>query len=103
MIIRILSQLTGATTFVGWEEEKFLSIEVPIWSPSSPDEKLLGEHSWPFTILPPEEVSIVADRDGTRGAFTLPPSFTEKGGVAYLDYKLTVTIGRRGFMRGNKT
>ena len=98
----VLSQLTAGTTFVGWEEETFLSIEVPIWSPSTVEEKLLGEHTWPFTILPPEEVNIVADRDGTRGAFTLPPSFTEKGGVAYLDYKLTVTV-RRGFMRANKT
>ncbi|KZS92454.1 hypothetical protein SISNIDRAFT_510742 [Sistotremastrum niveocremeum HHB9708] len=63
--------------------------------------KLKGTYSWDFSITLPEETQASDTPKGPKRTFPLPPSFTERGSAAYVDYKLTVTIKRGSFRVDN--
>jgi hypothetical protein len=68
---------------------------------------LLLYHRFSFILLS-SDVSPVASEwtvstPGDKGyAFKLPPSFFERASVASLEYKLVVTVHRRGCLRDDK-
>jgi hypothetical protein len=87
---------------VGQEEELFLDITEPVWTPASPREgKVVGQHTFPFSITIPRDVMIAPVPKAAPKSFPLPPTFSERASPAYIDYKLFVTV-RRGRLRVNK-
>lgn len=103
----ITIKVTAGTTFVGQEEDEFLKIENELWNPSVllPDGSKVskfekGTYSWPFLISLPSEVEVLDGK--VKKTFPLPATFSEKTVAGCLDYKLTVTIKRKG-LNVNKT
>ena len=64
----------------------------------------IGWRSLPFAITLPAE-NFLADKvkPAAPTPFPLPPSFSEKGSPAYIDYKVIATIRRRGLFKSNQT
>ncbi|KAF7976619.1 hypothetical protein HWV62_2292 [Athelia sp. TMB] len=96
----VIVSVKGCITVVGQNEESFLDITHDIWNTTlghptdekaSPS-KLNGKFSWPFTIHLPGGVS--SQESKGRGAFALPPSFSERASTVFIDYKIAVTIKR---------
>jgi len=87
---------------VGQEEELFLDIIEPVWTPASLGEgKLVGQHTFPFSITIPRDVMIAPVPKAAPKSIPLPPTFSERASPAYIDYRLFVTV-RRGRLRVNK-
>jgi Arrestin (or S-antigen), N-terminal domain len=87
---------------VGQEEELFLNVTKPIWTPASSSEgKVVGQHTFPFSIVIPRDVMIAPVPKAAPKSFPLPPTFSERASPAYIDYRLFVTV-RRGRLRVNK-
>jgi hypothetical protein len=87
---------------VGQEEELFLDITEPVWTPASPSEaKVVGQHTFPFSITIPRDVKIAPVPKAAPKSIPLPPTFSERASPAYIDYRLFVTV-RRGRLRVNK-
>jgi hypothetical protein len=86
---------------VGQEEELFLKKAEPVWTPVSASEgKVIGQHTYPFSISIPHDTTIVPSPKAAPKLFPLPPTFSERASAAYIDYKLYVTV-RRGGLRVN--
>ncbi|EIN09874.1 hypothetical protein PUNSTDRAFT_133646 [Punctularia strigosozonata HHB-11173 SS5] len=90
----IVLSVTGGTTAVGQEEERFLELSQEL----SPAAKLKGAHSFPFKLALPTECT----PKGEKQTWPLPPTMSERASPAYIDYKLTVVI-KRGALRVNQT
>jgi hypothetical protein len=87
---------------VGQEEELFLDVTKAVWTPASPSEgKVVGQHTFPFSITIPRDVMIAPVPKAAPKSFPLPPTFSERASPAYIDYRLFVTV-RRGRLRVNK-
>lgn len=87
---------------MGQDEELFLDITEPVWTPASPSEgKLVGQHTFPFSITIPRDVTIAPAPKAEPKSFPLPPTFSERASPAYIDYRLFLTV-RRGRLRVNK-
>ena len=87
---------------MGQEEELFLDITEPVWTPASPSEgNLVGQHTFPFSITIPRDVLIAPVPKAARKNLPLPPTYSERASPAYIDYRLFVTV-RRGRLRVNK-
>lgn len=103
----IVVTVTASTTLIGQEEQKFLVIEKDLWTPAMalPDGSRVprlekGHYSWPFEIALPNETEVLDRKEKKR--FPLPPSFTERASLAYINYKITITI-KRSALRVNQT
>ncbi|KZT67457.1 hypothetical protein DAEQUDRAFT_713475 [Daedalea quercina L-15889] len=97
--------VTASMTAVGQEEERFLHISQSLWSNKDPSKGKLpaGRSSWPFAIVLPEKIAPAGKSKASSPApYPLPPSFSEKGSPAYIDYKLITTV-RRGLFKSNQT
>jgi len=95
-------KIHAGTTAVGQEEERFLDITESVWTPTSPSEgKVVGQHTFPFSITIPRDVTIAPVPKAAPKSFPLPPTFSERASPAYIDYRLFVTV-RRGRLRVNK-
>ncbi|EPT01663.1 hypothetical protein FOMPIDRAFT_1085269, partial [Fomitopsis schrenkii] len=96
--------VSASVTAVGQEEKIILRVLQVLWSDKEP---LVGKPTdwriFPFAIALPAVVSH-ADKDVTASpaSFPLPPSFSEKGSPAYIDYKLIATVRRRGLFKSNR-
>ncbi|KAF8485983.1 hypothetical protein DFH94DRAFT_162838 [Russula ochroleuca] len=89
-------------TAVGQEEELFLDITEPVWTPASTSEgKVVGQHRFPFSITLPRDATIAPVPKAAPKCFSLPPTFSERASPAYIDYRLFLTV-RRGRLRVNK-
>jgi hypothetical protein len=87
---------------VGQEEELFLDITEPVWTPASSCEgKVVGQHRFPFSITLPRDATIAPVPKAAPKCFSLPPTFSERASPAYIDYRLFVTV-RRGRLRVDK-
>jgi hypothetical protein len=87
---------------VGQEEEVFLDITEPVWTPASESEgRLVGQHRFPFSITLPRDAMIAPVPQAAPKSFLLPPTFSERASPAYIDYRLFVTV-RRGRLRVDK-
>ncbi|KAH9986499.1 hypothetical protein BJV77DRAFT_1080464 [Russula vinacea] len=92
----------AGTTAVGQEEELFLDITEPVWTPASSCEgKVVGQHRFPFSITLPRDATIAPVPKAAPKCFSLPPTFSERASPAYIDYRLFVTV-RRGRLRVDK-
>jgi hypothetical protein len=77
---------------VGQEEGLFLDITEPMWTPASPCEcKVVGQHTFPFTITIPHDTNVVPVLKVVPTSFPLLPTFSERASLAYIDYRLFVT------------
>jgi len=86
---------------VGQEEEVFLDKTEQVWTPASASEgKVVGQHTYPFSIPIPRDTTIAPTPKAAPKRFSLPPTFTERASPAYIDYKVYVTV-RRGRLRVN--
>ncbi|KAI0067293.1 hypothetical protein BV25DRAFT_1795158 [Artomyces pyxidatus] len=96
--------ITAATTAVGQEEEQFLDVLEPVWTPggSATSEKLKGKYTWPFSIRLPVDTSVSLTPKSTPQRYPLPPTFSERASPAYIDYKLVATVRRGGLRVNNK-
>ncbi|KAH9928377.1 uncharacterized protein B0H18DRAFT_1157817 [Fomitopsis serialis] len=96
--------VTAGLTAVGQEEERFLYVSQTLWSGKDPSANTLptGRSSWPFEITLPEEITRTSRVKASSPTCPLPPSFSEKGSPAYIDYKLVATV-RRGLFKSNQT
>jgi hypothetical protein len=97
-------QIRAGTTAVGQEEELFLHKTEPIWTPASPREaKLVGAHTHAFSISIPRDAMVApVPKATTPKRFSLPPTFSERASPVYIDYKLYVTVRRRGLRVNDK-
>ena len=87
---------------MGEEEEVFLDITEPVWTPASESEgRLVGQHRFPFSITLPRDATIAPVPQAAPKSFMLPPTFSERASPAYIDYRLFVTV-RRGRLRVDK-
>ena len=87
---------------MGQEEELFLDVTEPVWTPASLSEgKIVGQHTFPFSITIPDDVKVAPAPKATPKSFPLPPTFSERASPAYIDYRLLVTV-RRSRLRVNK-
>ncbi|KAG5636658.1 hypothetical protein H0H81_007277 [Sphagnurus paluster] len=98
--LAVAKPLQAGTTVLGEDEISFLELKKPLWIPPKANTKLSGKHSWPFDILLPKEVSVPGGGNVAK-TYRLPPNFSEKGGVVYIDYRLVVTV-RRGTFKANR-
>ncbi|KAJ7596541.1 hypothetical protein C8J56DRAFT_849981 [Mycena floridula] len=98
----ITVSIQGRTTAVGYEEIFFLNMSQTIWEGRKAEKRKLpiGKSSWPFSFTLPETVGI-ADKQGKKSDYLLPPSFSERASPAYIDYRLVLTV-RRGFLKVNQ-
>jgi hypothetical protein len=98
--------LLAGTTQVGQEELRFLELTHELWpgarSSSSSGGKLSGKLAWPFALRLPETVRASEVEKGPESDHKAPPSFSERAGAGYIDYKVVVTV-RRGALRVNQT
>jgi hypothetical protein len=95
-------KVRAGTTAVGQEEEVFLDITEPVWTPASASEgRLVGQHRFPFSITLPRDATIAPVPQAAPKSFLLPPTFSERASPAYIDYRLFVTV-RRGRLRVDK-
>ena len=95
-------KVRAGTTAVGEEEEVFLDITEPVWTPASESEgRLVGQHRFPFSITLPRDATIAPVPQAAPKSFMLPPTFSERASPAYIDYRLFVTV-RRGRLRVDK-
>lgn len=86
---------------MGQEEEVFLDKTEQVWTPASASEgKVVGQHTYPFSIAIPRDTTIAPAPKAAPKRFSLPPTFTERASPAYIDYKVYVTV-RRGGLRVN--
>jgi arrestin (S-antigen)-like protein len=94
-------QIQGGTTFVGQDENIFLTETQTLWTPTAESgPKLKGKHSWPFKFVLKREVPMKEEKKSEM-MYRLPPNFTETASPAYIDYKLIVTV-HRGLLRVNQ-
>ena len=99
-------QVSASVTAVGQEEKKILHVSQTLWGDRETlVEKLpIGWRTFPFAITLPAEISRANKVEvSSPTSFLLPPSFSEKGSPAYIDYKVTATIRRRGLFKSNQT
>ncbi|KAI0052249.1 hypothetical protein FA95DRAFT_1483827 [Auriscalpium vulgare] len=101
LTVRLL-QITAATTAVGQEDEPFLDLVEPVWTPEGGSGKLKGKYTWPFSITLPPDTSVALTPKSTPQRYALPPTFSERASPAYIDYKLSVTVRRGGLRVNNK-
>jgi hypothetical protein len=88
---------------VGQEEEVFLDKTEQVWTPASASEgKVVGQHTYPFSIPIPRDTTIAPTPKAAPKRFSLPPSFTERASPAYIDYKVYVTVRRGGLRLNNR-
>ncbi|KAH9831610.1 uncharacterized protein C8Q71DRAFT_715091 [Rhodofomes roseus] len=96
----------ASLTAVGQEEERLLCISKTLWSGKDPSAPKLaaGRSNWPFSITLPDEIPLPSSGRSKASSPTcpLPPSFSEKGGPAYIEYQLVATV-RRGLFKSNQT
>ncbi|KAJ7773471.1 hypothetical protein B0H16DRAFT_1714355 [Mycena metata] len=89
--------IQGGATAVGQEEQVFLELNETVWSDKS-GKITKGKHSWPFSFTLPTKVDSPDVKGITlppeikmKGAKMItvdaPPSFSERGSPAYIDYK----------------
>ncbi|KAJ7158555.1 hypothetical protein C8R46DRAFT_394456 [Mycena filopes] len=99
--------LQGGATAVGQEEQIFLSLDETVWSDKS-GKIAKGTHSWPFSFKLPSKVDSpdvkgitlppeVKITNGKVITVDAPPSFSERGSPAYIDYKALVNVKRGAF------
>ena len=87
---------------MGQEEELFLDVTESVWAPALPSEgKVVGQHTFPFSIIMPRDVMIAPVPKAEPKSFPLPPTFSERASPAYIDYRLCLTV-RRGRLRAKK-
>jgi len=93
--------IQAGTTFVGQDENIFLTETQTLWTPTAESgSKLKGKHSWPFKFVLKREVPMKEEKKSEM-MYRLPPNFTETASPAYIDYKLIVTV-HRGLLRVNQ-
>ncbi|KAI9568203.1 hypothetical protein HD554DRAFT_2022523 [Boletus coccyginus] len=102
-------KITAGTILVSMsqEEQLFIDTETDLWTPSMPlpdgskvSKITKGKYYWPFSFTLPAEVEVQDQK--TKKKFPLPSSFSERASMAYLDYKLVVTV-KHGLFTGNQT
>ena len=78
---------------MGQEEERFLYIAEPVWTPALPpcEGKVVDQHTSPFSITIPRGVNVVPVPKVVPKSFLLPPTFLECASLTYTDYRLFVT------------
>ncbi|KAJ7031298.1 hypothetical protein C8F04DRAFT_1110697 [Mycena alexandri] len=99
--------IQGGATAVGQEEQVFLDLNEVLWSDKA-GKITKGKHSWPFSFTLPSKV----DSPDVKGitlppeskiknakliTVDAPPSFSERGSPAYIDYKALVNVKRGAF------
>jgi Arrestin (or S-antigen), N-terminal domain len=95
-------KVRAGTTAVGQEEEVFLDITAPVWTPATASEStVVGQHTFPFSITLPRHATLAPVPQAAPKSFLLPPTFSERASPAYIDYRLFVTV-RRGRLRVDK-
>lgn len=95
-------KVRAGTTAVGQEEEVFLDITKPVWTPASASESaVVGQHTFPFSITLPRDATLAPVPQAAPKSFLLPPTFSERASPAYIDYRLFVTVCR-GRLRVDK-
>jgi hypothetical protein len=82
---------------IGQEEDIFLDKTEPVWTPASSNEaKVIGQHTYPFSISIPRDAMVSPAPNATPRSFSLPPTFSERASTTHIDYKLYVTMRRGG-------
>lgn len=102
-----VKQVTAGTMLVGQVEQQFLVVEKDLWSSAtatsdrSKVSKLeKGHYAWPFEFTLPKEAEVLDRKE--KKMIPLPPSFTERGSPAYINYRITVFV-RRGALGANQS
>ncbi|KAI0672161.1 hypothetical protein C8Q78DRAFT_730210 [Trametes maxima] len=100
--VQVLGQMTSSATDV----LTFVQLSELLWthtaapestsSRSSTTGKLSGEHSWPFSLLLPDQCQLKSP-NGTPQFYPLPASFSERMARVHIQYQIVVTIHRSRF------
>ncbi|KAI0649771.1 hypothetical protein C8Q79DRAFT_940660 [Trametes meyenii] len=100
--VQVLGQMTSSATDV----LTFIQLSEVLWtSPATLDSassrgsttgKLSGEHSWPFSLLLPDQCQLKSS-NGTTQFYPLPASFSERMARVHIQYQIVVTIHQSRF------
>ncbi|TBU30407.1 hypothetical protein BD311DRAFT_659291 [Dichomitus squalens] len=105
--VQAIGEMTSSVT----EILNFVQVSETLWKSSAPPEpsspsgsqnasKLVGEHSWPFSLtLPP--VCQVRLPTATAETFPLPGSFSERLARVHIQYQVIATVHRSRFRVDN--
>ena len=80
-------KIRAETTVIGQGEEFFLDKIEPVWTPGSACEgKVVGQHTYPFSITIPRDAMVAPGPKASSKRFSLPPTFPERASSAHIDY-----------------
>ena len=100
-------KIRAETTVLGQEEECFLDKIEPVWAPASACEgKVVGQHTYPFSITIPCDAMVAPGPKASSKRFSLPPTCSERASPAYIGLQkknCSVTVRHGGRASRTKT
>lgn len=99
---QVIGQMTSSVT----EVLDFVQISETLWDASSPSSssspsKLVGSHSWPFSLTLPAHCQMKSS-NGEEQSYRLPGSFSERMARVHIQYQVLVTVHRSRFRVDSK-
>ncbi|KAI0767593.1 hypothetical protein C8Q74DRAFT_1203955 [Fomes fomentarius] len=100
--VQVIGQMTSSVT----EVLDFVQISETLWDASSPSSscspsKLVGRHSWPFSLTLPTHCQLKSS-NGQEQSYRLPNSFSERMARVHIQYQVLVTVHRSRFRVDSK-